>query len=80
VETAVSRSRKATFVAEALPRIERLARERRYVAAFDLAREAERVGGPGVVTGEHGQFLRTSICSPSFSMGIGPGSHRLQLR
>ena len=47
--TAASRSRKAVFVAEALPRIETLSREGKYLAAFDLAGEVERVSGPGAV-------------------------------
>ena len=50
--TLVSRSRKAAFVAEALPRIERLAREGDYPAAVELAREVERAGGAGTVSAE----------------------------
>ena len=40
--SAASRSRRAVFVAESLPRIEALARDGKYLEAFDLAREVER--------------------------------------
>ena len=47
---AVSRSRKAAFVAEALARLERLAREGQYQQAFRLASDVERVAGAGAVS------------------------------
>jgi formylglycine-generating enzyme required for sulfatase activity/dienelactone hydrolase len=50
--TAVKRSRDAAFVAQALPRIEQLAREGSYPAAVELARQVERVGGTGAVSAE----------------------------
>ena len=39
---AAGRSRRAVFVAESLPRIEALARDGKYLEAFDLARDVER--------------------------------------
>ena len=39
---AVNRSRRAVFVAESLPRIEALATEFKYQAAFELARAVEQ--------------------------------------
>jgi cephalosporin-C deacetylase-like acetyl esterase len=42
--TMVSRSRRAVLVAEALPRIEALARTENHLDAFNLLREVERVG------------------------------------
>ncbi|HEX7708812.1 MAG TPA: serine/threonine-protein kinase [Thermoanaerobaculia bacterium] len=42
---AVSRSRRAAFVAESIPRIEQFARELKFVEGFALATEVERRGG-----------------------------------
>jgi hypothetical protein len=47
--TTISRNRRAVFVAGALPRIEALAKGEDYIAAFNLAREVERVGGAAAV-------------------------------
>jgi eukaryotic-like serine/threonine-protein kinase len=46
---AVNRSRKAAFIAEAIPRVERLGRETKFPEAFDLAKEVELAGGANAV-------------------------------
>ena len=46
--TAVNRSRRAVFVAESMPRIEALARDGKYLAAFELARTVEDTGAATV--------------------------------
>lgn len=63
--TTTSRSRRAVFVAEALPRIETLARTENYVAAFNLAREVERVASAAAVPDQvwNAASARVSITS-----------------
>jgi eukaryotic-like serine/threonine-protein kinase len=50
--SAASRSRRAVFVAESLPRIEALARDGKYLEAFELARAVERNGAAASVSEE----------------------------
>ena len=61
---AVKRSRQKAFVAEAIPRIERLARETKFVEAFALAREVDRNGGSAALDPLREQFAaRVAIVS-----------------
>ena len=46
--SAASRSRRAVFVAESLPRIETLARDGKFLEAFTLARDVERIASASV--------------------------------
>lgn len=48
--TTVNRSRRAALVAEAIPRIESLAQDTKYIEAFALAKEVERNGGANALT------------------------------
>ena len=55
--SAASRSRRAVFVAESLPRIEALARDGKYLAAFELARAVEQNGAPRACQRSCGTWL-----------------------
>ena len=56
----IEQNRNAAFVTAALPKIEILAREGKYVPAFKLAREVEQQGGGQLITPElWEQFTRT---------------------
>ena len=63
--SAASRSRRAVFVAESLPRIETLARDGKYLEAFDLARAVERTGAAASVSDDLWDLtsLRISVVS-----------------
>ena len=50
--SAASRSRRAVFVAQSLPRVEALARDGQYLEAFELARAVERDGAAASVSEE----------------------------
>ena len=66
---AASRSRRAVFVAESLPRIEALARDGRYVEAFELARAVERNGDAASVSAELWDLATVRITAVSEPAG-----------
>jgi dienelactone hydrolase len=57
----VDRSRKAAFIAEAIPRVERLGRETKFPEAFELARKVELTGGANVVPASIWEAIATRI-------------------
>jgi hypothetical protein len=61
----LSKSRRAVFVAESLPRIESLARDGEYIEAFDLARAVDRETGTATVPQDLWELLsiRVSVVS-----------------
>jgi cephalosporin-C deacetylase-like acetyl esterase len=80
----MQRNRALQMQAEALPRLERLALQRQYVEAFQLATELERVSGEGTVGEESwNQFARTvSVTSepPGATVSVRPFGTELEPR
>jgi cephalosporin-C deacetylase-like acetyl esterase len=66
---AVTRSRRAAFVAETLPRIEQLARDAKFVEAFALARDVEEKGGAAALTAELRDQFSTDVSISSTPPG-----------
>jgi formylglycine-generating enzyme required for sulfatase activity/dienelactone hydrolase len=57
----VQRNRALAIQAEGLPRLGRLAQERKYVEAFELAREIERIAGVGVVSDKTWESIARTV-------------------
>jgi formylglycine-generating enzyme required for sulfatase activity/predicted esterase len=57
----ISRSRRAVFLAESLPRIESLAREGRHLEAFQLAKAVEQSSGPAAVSEELWELVSARV-------------------
>jgi len=67
--SSVTRNRAAVFAAESLPRIEALARDGKYLAAFELARAVERDSGTQKVSEELWDLASTRVSVASDPTG-----------
>jgi formylglycine-generating enzyme required for sulfatase activity/predicted esterase len=69
VWTSISQSRRAVFVAESLPRVESLARDGKYIEAFDLARAVDRETGTAKVPADVWELLSIPVSVASAPAG-----------
>ena len=80
----IQRNRALALQADALPRLAQLALERKYVEAFDLAREVERVAGPGAVADEMWDSISRTVSvtsePPKASVTVQPFGSELEPR
>jgi serine/threonine protein kinase/formylglycine-generating enzyme required for sulfatase activity/cephalosporin-C deacetylase-like acetyl esterase len=59
--SSITKSRRAVFVAESLPRIESLARDGKYIEAFDLASRVDRETGAATVSKDLWELLSIPV-------------------